>query len=214
MRTIDLMIFDLDGTIVSSGVDLVNSVNYTLKVLGLPPKTEKEIISFVGDGVRRLIERALASQEESVVEKALAVFSDYYAQHLLDNTKLNPYALEVLENFADKIKVILTNKRYNFTLTIARGLKIERYFSEIIGADSLPYKKPDARLIDYLLGKYKVERDKAVMIGDGINDIYVAKKSGISSVVYLSGLGNRKDLLAGEADYYCESLREINSLFK
>ena len=105
MRTIDLMIFDLDGTLVSSGVDLVNSVNYTLKVLCLPPKTEKEIISFVGDGVRRLIERALASQEESVVEKALAVFSDYYAQHLLDNTKLNPYALEVLENFADKIKV-------------------------------------------------------------------------------------------------------------
>jgi len=213
MKKIDLMIFDLDGTIVSSGADLARAINYTLKELGLPQRTETEIIGFVGDGVKNLIEKALGNQEGSVVDEALAIFSDYYSEHLVENTKLYPHVLDVLKNFAKKTKVILTNKRHKFSLSITRGLKIDKYFEDIIGADSMPYKKPDARLIDYLLNKYSVEKDKVVMIGDGINDIYLAKNSGILSVVFLNGLGNRDDLLAECADYYCESLKEINSLF-
>src|SRR4030065_472733 len=175
MKKLDLMIFDLDGTLVSSGTDLAVAVNYTLKELGLPPRTEKEIIGFVGDGVRKLIEKSLGDLREGVVDKALKIFTDYYSDHLLDNTNLYPDVLDVLTNFADKTKIILTNKRYELTLKIARALNLENHFHQIIGADTLPYQKPDARLIDYLLHKYEAEKDKTVMIGDGINDIYVAK---------------------------------------
>ena len=77
----------------------------------------------------------------------------------------------------------------------------------------MPYKKPDKRLVDYLLHKYNKEKEKTVIIGDGINDIALAKNSGILSCAYLNGLGKRKDLLAADADYYCENLLEINSLF-
>lgn len=213
MKKIDLMIFDLDGTLVSSGTDLVLAVNYTLRELGLPQRPEKEIISFVGDGVRKLIERTLGNRQEKLADNALKIFTDYYSEHLLDNTKLYPNILDVLTNFTDKTKIILTNKRYEFTLKIARGLQIEKYFNELIGADTLPYQKPDGRLIDYLLDKYRVEKDKTVMIGDGINDIYVAKNAGIISAAFLNGLGLKDDLLAAEADYYCESLLELNSLF-
>jgi phosphoglycolate phosphatase len=213
MKKIDLMIFDLDGTLVSSGTDLAVAVNYTLKELGLARRPEKEIIGFVGDGVRKLIEKTLGNPQVRLVDNALKIFTDYYSEHLLDNTKLYPAVTDVLKNFADKTKIILTNKRYEFTLKIARALNLEKHFHEIIGADSMPYQKPDARLIDYLLHKYEAEKDKTVMIGDGINDIYVAKNAGISSVAYLNGLGSKDDLLSAKADYYCESLSELNSLF-
>jgi HAD superfamily hydrolase (TIGR01549 family) len=126
---------------------------------------------------------------------------------------LCPEAEEILKYFQHKNKVILTNKRYNFTMAISHGLGIEKYFIEIIGDGSLPYKKPDKRLVDYLLHKYSKEKEKTVIIGDGINDINLAKNSGILSCSCLNGLGKREDLLTANADYYCENILEISSLF-
>jgi phosphoglycolate phosphatase len=214
MKKIDLMIFDFDGTLVSSGADLINSINYTLNALKLEKRREREIISFVGNGINNLIERALGQNHIKYHEEALKIFTDYYGKHLLDNTGLCPRVEEVLKNFENKTKIILTNKRYNFTLAIAQGLDIARYFVEIIGADSTPFQKPDRRVIDYILNKYEVVKEKTLIIGDGINDIAVAKNSGILSCACLNGLGNRQDLLNLNADYYCEDLLEMNSLFK
>jgi len=214
MKKVDLMIFDLDGTLVSSGADLIQSINYTLNALKLKEKPEKEILSFVGDGVKKLIEKVLGQDHIKYQEEAMIIFTDFYGKHLLDNTGLCPKVEEVLNNFVNKTKIILTNKRYNFTLAIAQGLNIAKYFVEIIGADSKPFKKPDRRVIDYILNKYAVAKENVLIIGDGINDIAVAKNSGILSCAYLNGLGNRQDLLNLNADYYCEDLLEINSLFK
>jgi phosphoglycolate phosphatase len=213
MKKVDLMIFDFDGTIVSSSADLVHAINFTLHALDLQKRSEKEIISFVGDGINRLIEKAVGQNHIKYQEKALRIFSDYYTEHLLDNTRLCPHAEDVLKNFKDKLKVILTNKRFQFTLAIAQGLNIANYFAEIIGADSTPYQKPDRRLIDYLLNKYGRAKKNAVIIGDGVNDIAIAKNSGIMSCAYLNGLGKRQDLLSLQADYYCDDLLEINLLF-
>jgi HAD superfamily hydrolase (TIGR01549 family) len=132
----------------------------------------------------------------------------------LNNTGLCPQVEEVLNNFENKTKIILTNKLYNFTLAIAQGLNIAKYFVEIIGSDSTPFQKPDRRVIDYILNKYGVAKENTLIIGDGINDIAVAKHSGILSCAYLNGLGNRQDLLNLNADYYCDDLLEINSLFR
>ncbi len=208
-----MMVFDLDGTLVASGADLAAAVNFTLGKIGLPLKRKEEILGFVGDGVRKLIERAAAVNQEEILKKALEIFSEYYEEHLLDNTRLYPQVLDVLNNFSGKIKVILTNKRHKYTMSIVKGLNIDVHFDDIIGADTFPYQKPDARLIAYLLAKYDIDKRKAVMIGDGINDILLAKNSGILSVAYLNGLGKREDLLAAQADYYCESMGEIVSLF-
>ena len=213
MKKVDLMIFDLDGTLVSSGADLIQSINHTLNTLKLKEKSEKEILSFVGDGVRKLIEKVLGQAHMKYHEEAMIIFTDYYGKHLLDNTRLYPQIEEVLNNFENKTKIILTNKRYNFSLAIAQGLNIAKYFVEIIGSDSTPFQKPDRRVIDYILNKYGVAKENALIIGDGINDIAVAKNSGILSCAYLNGLGNRQDLLGLKADYYCEDIREICSLF-
>ena len=99
MKKVDLMIFDLDGTLVSSGADLIQSINYTLNALKLKEKSEKEILSFVGDGVRKLIERALGQDHIKYHEEAMIIFTDYYGKHLLDNTVLYPQVEDVLNNF-------------------------------------------------------------------------------------------------------------------
>ena len=214
MIELDLMIFDFDGTLVTTGTDLARSINYTLDTLKLEKKSEKEIISFVGDGISTLIQRALGQDNVKYQDQALGIFADYYGKHLMDNTGLYPHVEEVLKNFENKTKIILTNKSYDFTLMIARKLNIEKYFAEIVGIDSTPFAKPDRRVIDYLLDKYGAAKEKTLMTGDGRNDILVAKNSGILSLAYLNGLGDRKDLLNLNADYYCEDLLEIKLLFK
>jgi phosphoglycolate phosphatase len=213
MKELDLMIFDFDGTLVTTGTDLAQSINYTLDTLKLEKKPEEEIISFVGDGIGTLIQRALGQDNVKYQEEAMGIFADYYGKHLMDNAGLYPHVEEVLKNFDNKTKIILTNKSYDFTLMIARKLNIEKYFAEIVGIDSTPFAKPDRRIIDYLLDKYRAAKEKTLITGDGRNDILVAKNSGILSCAYLNGLGGRKDLLNLNADYYCEDLLEIKSLF-
>lgn len=214
MKKVDLMIFDFDGTLADTGADIVSSINYTLTAMRLDPRPSGEIISFVGDGVKKLIERTLGEKHKERLEEALNIFSGHYEKHMLDQTVCSPQAEDVLKYFKHKMKVVLTNKRYHLTLAIARGLRIDRYFMEIVGADSMPYLKPDRRVVEYFLEKYNVSPQKAVIIGDGVNDVAVAKNAGILSCAYLNGLGNKKTLLKMDADFYCDNLMEINSLFQ
>jgi phosphoglycolate phosphatase len=212
-KAVDLMMFDFDGTLADTKDDLVTSVNHTLTRLNLQPRTPVDIISFVGDGVRQLIERSLSANRDAYIDQAMTIFTDYYARHLVDQTRLYPDVEDLLNHFSHKIKIIVTNKRYRFTKTIAAHLGIEKYFQEIVGADTTSYQKPDARVIEYVLNRYKVPRSKAVMIGDGKNDAAVAANAGIVCCVHLNGLGAREELLAMNADYYCENMSEIKSLF-
>jgi phosphoglycolate phosphatase len=211
MKEVDLMIFDLDGTLASTGADLADAVNYTLRRLGLPEKQKEEIIAFVGDGIAKLLERALGQNYAANAPDAIKIFYSYYGDHLLEKTVLCPAVEEILNKYQDKKKVVLTNKHFSFAQSIVRGLNIEKYFVEIIGDGSTPYRKPDKRLVEHLLDKYKINKQKAVIIGDGINDINLAKNSGILCCVCLNGMGKREELLAGNADFYCENIRGIES---
>lgn len=214
MKKVDLMIFDFDGTIADTGADLVSSINHTLTAMRLNPRPSEEILSFVGDGMTKLIEKSLGENYKERLEEAIRIFSGHYEKHLMDQTVLCPHIEDVLKYFNHKMKVILTNKHYHLTLTIAHALHIDRYFMEIVGADTTPFQKPDLRVVEYLLTKYNADPRKTVIIGDGVNDIAVANYAGILSCAYLNGLGNRQTLLRMEADFYCEDLMEINSLFQ
>jgi phosphoglycolate phosphatase len=213
MKKVDLMMFDFDGTLANTAEDLAYAVNHTLMQMGYKQRKQEEIITFVGDGVTELIKRALGSENINNYPEALKIFRCCYEDHLLDNTTLYPGIDKVMNYFHQKQKVIVTNKSYSYAVKIARGLNIEKYFLEIIGDGSTSYRKPDKRIVEYLLTKYGCEKKKAVMIGDGINDINLAKNAGIWSCIYLNGLGNREVLLSAKADFYCESLAEINFLF-
>ena len=213
MKHIELMIFDLDGTLVNSGGDIVASVNYTLESLDIPTKSQEEILTFVGDGVNKMIERALGKDIQHLFNRAMDIFSDYYAGHMLDTTRLCDSVIEVLDHFRNKKKVIITNKRRYFTLKMTDALGISRYFEEIIGADSTAYIKPDPRLFIPLLERVHAVYNDTVVVGDGVNDIMLAKNTGVLSCALLNGLTHRDILLALDPDYACEGLRKLIEIF-
>lgn len=213
MTEIDLMIFDFDGTLVSSGSDIAASVNHTLTTLGIPVLKKEKIIEFVGDGVEKLIGRSLGDEDKGRFDEAIEIFMSYYSKHMLDTTELYPGALSALSHFQDKKKIILTNKRHIFTSRIAERLKIADYFDEIIGAGNTQYKKPDPRLLPPILKRFKTTPDHAVVIGDGINDILLARNAGVLSCAFLNGLDSRNTLLSLKPDFSCEDISELKKMF-
>lgn len=213
MTEIDLMIFDFDGTLVSSGNDIAASVNHTLTTLGIPVLKKERIIEFVGDGVEKLIGRSLGDKDKGRFDEAAEIFMSHYRKHMLDTTELYPGVLSALSHFQDKKKIILTNKRHIFTSRIAERLKIADYFDEIIGADNTPYKKPDPRLLPPILKKFKTAPDHTVVIGDGVNDILLARNAGVLSCAFLNGLDSRNTLISLKPDFSCEDISELRGIF-
>ena len=206
-------VFDLDGTLVNTGDDLASSVNHTLGVLDIPLLGKEIILTFVGDGIGKLIERSLGNENQHRFDEALGIFKEYYSEHILDKTELYPGVRDVLDYFKDIKKCIVTNKLYSLALSISRGLEIDRYFDDIIGMDSTPYIKPDPCLVRSLLDRYGIERENTVVVGDGRNDMMLAKRSGVTSCAFLNGLSKRETLLSYEPDYTCESIVELKEIF-
>src|SRR3990172_2602275 len=174
MNKVDLMIFDLDGTLVDSAPDLISAVNYTRAVLGLPAMNDNEILGFVGDGTDKLVERLLGRELQHRRAEAMEVFLSYYDAHLLDNTTLYPDVRDILEFYRLKKKIIITNKRYHFTRKITDGFEITGCFDDIIGVGSTPFRKPDARILLPLLfppfgGFFGLFRVFAFFSGEGKN---------------------------------------------
>jgi phosphoglycolate phosphatase len=211
MQKVDLLVFDLDGTLVRSGDDLAASVNYTLKTLGLPILAPETVCGFVGDGVKILMKRALGPALEHY-DRAMDLFSTYYSEHLLDRTTLYPDVTDVLDYFDRKKKVILTNKLQGFTLQIAKALGITERFREIIGEDSTPFKKPDPRLLQLVMAKWGGTPERTVVIGDGVNDILLGRNAGALSCAFLNGITGRDKLLALAPDLTCETLSDLKTL--
>lgn len=214
MKEVDLLVFDLDGTLVSSGGDIAASVNAMLRMLDLPERPEEEILRFVGDGVRRLIERSLGEANGGRFDRALELFGAHYREHMLDTTVPYPGIEAVLRHFAGKRKVILTNKRHGFASPMADALGLAAHFDEVIGADSTPYIKPDPRLLEMLTRRYGVPPERAAVIGDGPSDVLLAKAGGAWSCAYLRGLTPREALLALGPDCTYEDPLELVALLR
>ena len=213
MKKVGLMVFDLDGTLIDSGDDLATAVNHALKEMSLPPLDRDVITGFVGDGGRKLIERSLGDGHNGRLAEAYNRFMSYYKEHSLDRTCLYPGVTDVLRHFGDTIKVIVTNKQEGLSRTIARALGIDMEFADIIGRDSTPFKKPDPSLMVMLAERYKRDIKETVVVGDGWNDIKLAKNAGAISCTLLNGLGPRERLLELHPDYCCEDITELKELF-
>jgi phosphoglycolate phosphatase len=213
MKKVDLIVFDFDGTLVDTGDDLTSSVNHTLAALNIPLLEKETVLKYVGDGVIKLVERSLGNENHGRAKEALEILKTYYAEHMLDRTDLYPGVRDVLDYYKNIKKAIVTNKPYSFALDISRALKIENYFHDIVGIDSGTYGKPDPRLVDTLLDRYHISKEKAVVVGDGVNDVMLAKNSGVTSCALLNGYSQREELLRLEPDYTCESITELKEIF-
>ncbi len=208
-KRIDLLMFDLDGTLAATGRDLANSVNYIRATLGLEPLDDAYVYSRVGYGTEHLLRQSLPNGYDKRFEEILDRFLKHYEDHLLDTTVLYPHVEEVLERFRAKKKAVVTNKRLNFSLAVLRGLGVESAFDVIVGGDCGLEKKPDPSLLRHVLDELGVSADKAMMIGDGEPDIQAGKAAGVHTCAVLYGLCNSKDLLAAEPDFAISDLDEL-----
>ncbi len=211
MSQIKAIIFDLDGTLIDSVDDLANSVNYTLGRLDLPLHTREEIKSFVGDGVQKLIKRSLGQTHMEKFDDAFAIFMKHYGAHCTDNTVVYPEVAETISFLAEKYSLaVLTNKSATFSHRILTALKIDSYFKEVLGGDSLPTKKPDPAGILYLADKWGLAPDQLVMVGDHATDIEVGQRAGCKTVFIEGGIGETRGL---KPDFIIKSMDELPNLF-
>jgi phosphoglycolate phosphatase len=179
----DLLIFDLDGTLVDSRLDLANAVNATRGHMGMTPLDNERVYTYVGNGAPLLIRRALGDgATESAVQEALEFFLEYYSEHDLDNTTLYPGVKESLDRLRDagKRMAVLTNKPVRMTRAIVEGLGIRRHFFQVYGGNSFDQKKPHPMGVEALLREAAVDRAGAMMVGDSSVDVLTARNAGIA----------------------------------
>ena len=179
----DLIVFDLDGTLIDSRLDLANAVNATRRHLGMAALDNERVYSYVGNGAPLLIRRAVGQQaSEPEVQEALEYFLEYYREHDLDFTTLYPGVVESLERLtaAGKRMAVLTNKPVRMSQAIVEGLGVARHFFRVYGGNSFEFKKPNPIGIDALLTESGIARDRALMVGDSSVDIETARNARIA----------------------------------
>jgi phosphoglycolate phosphatase len=198
-----LIVFDLDGTLIDSRVDLCNSVNATLAHLGKPTLPEAVISGYIGDGASMLVRRAVGDPEgdandEQYVTKALTFFLNYYRIHKLDYTYVYPGVLESLTAIRDRHPAlpmaVLTNKPVNPSRAICAHFGLHRFFFANYGGNSFATKKPDPHGILTLIAeasaltKSTISPAETVMIGDSHVDVETARGCGARSLGCTFGL--------------------------
>jgi phosphoglycolate phosphatase len=178
----DLLIFDLDGTLIDSKRDLALSVNATRAHLGMGPLDIGKISSYVGNGAPVLIRRALGEQAtDALVEEALEFFLEYYREHKLDYTRLYPGVKESLERLraAGKRLAVLTNKPVGPSRGIVDGLGVSGHFFQVYGGNSFVFKKPNPIGVEKLMAEAGVDRSRTLMVGDSGVDVETARNAGV-----------------------------------
>lgn len=209
----DLLMFDFDGTLIDSKLDIATSVNLTLGELGLPQRSLEEIYSFVGDGVKRLLRLSVGEGGEDRYEAALGVFRSHYLKHCVKTTTFYPGIDQVLKHYTGRKKAIVTNKSPEYTQCIVEGLRAKNIFHAVEGARDITDLKPEPVMLHRVLADLGVAPERTVMIGDSTNDVRAAQAAGVKACAVGYGYGSREKVLALNPDFYCERPEDLLNLF-
>ncbi|RRA49078.1 HAD-IA family hydrolase [Acidipila sp. EB88] len=188
-----LLVFDLDGTLIDSRKDLVESVNAALSQFGLAPQDEDRIASYIGDGAGMLVKRALEADgaDLALAPAALDAFLAHYREHKLDHTTVYPGVLAQLSALQAGLPVqmaVLTNKPVRPSQEICEALQLAPFFFSIYGGNSFATKKPGPEGLLKLMAEAGATPEETVMIGDSEVDIRTAKAAGTWSLGCRFGL--------------------------
>lgn len=199
----EVILFDLDGTLIDSAPDLALAVNHMLETLNRETFSDNTIHYWVGNGAQVLVKRALSGQSDidenldpDLFTKALDIFLTFYAQNLCVDTVPYPNVATTLDALkaAGYRLVIVTNKPFDFVAPILKGLELDLLFEFCLGGDSLDKKKPDPLPLLHACEKMNVSVDQCVMIGDSKNDLLAANASGMQSIGVTYGYNYGEDI--------------------
>ena len=216
-HSIKLVIFDLDGTLIDSRLDLIHSVNAMLRQLDRPELPGDVVASYVGDGAPMLVRRALGDPEDEKFFKAgLEFFLAYYREHKLDYTHVYPGIPEALErirsNGTHRKMAVLSNKPVNPSRAIVEALGLADFFVNVYGGNSFDTKKPDPMGVNVLLKETGILPASAMIVGDSSIDMLTGRNAGIATCGVTYGFAPHT-LCEAPPDVIVEGPQELGELF-
>ncbi len=192
-----IIVFDLDGTLVDTAPDLLDSLNHCLATVDMEPVKSEDINRIVGFGSRVMIERAFALRQRHLAEGQLnalqAIFLDHYTANVPGRSKPFPGAIEAIERFqaAGYTTAVCTNKLEGMSLSLLEALGVIGHFKAICGGDTFPMRKPDPGHLLRTIAMAGADPERAVMVGDSRTDIDTAKAAGIPVIAVDFGYTDR-----------------------
>lgn len=219
-HSIRLLIFDLDGTLIDSRLDLVHSVNASLRHLGRPELPEDLIASYVGDGAPMLIRRTLGAdaENEALVRKGLEYFLAYYKEHKLDHTVIYDGIKEALvairqgQNGTPRKMAVLSNKPVNPSRAIVEALGVGEFFFSVYGGNSFTTKKPDPEGAQTIMREAGARAEETLIIGDSAVDVTTGRNAGTWTCAVTYGFAPHT-LETVQPDVLLDSPRELVEVF-
>lgn len=211
----DLILFDLDGTLVDSARDLYRAMNLTLDELSRPRVTEDQIRIWVGKGASQLCQCVIEHQDQVLDAKAhqqlLERFLEIYEANVCVDSVLYEGVLEFLDycKTQDKTLVCVTNKPYQPAVALLKALGIYNRFALVLGGDSLAQRKPHPMPLLYPMQEFQKNTHQTLMIGDSRNDVEAARAAGVDCIVLSYGYNHGEDIQACQPQLVIDSLEEL-----
>jgi len=212
MPSLKAIIFDLDGTLVDSARDLRDAVNVLLEEEGLRPIGLAEVKSMIGDGVAKLVERAVSATggDLSRLPALVARFLQIYEANAACHTEAYPGVAETLAGLRGLglPLAVVTNKPYAATIDILEALGLRAYFDAVVGGDTLPERKPHPAPILAALKHLSVAPKAALMVGDNYHDVQAARAAGVRAFAVTYGYSHKPHAELG-ADHLIDAMSEL-----
>jgi len=216
-----MILIDVDGTLVDSVPDLAYCVDEMMERLGRPAHGEARVRNWVGNGVERLVRRALVGQldgepSDREFDQAYPIFLDLYAENTSKRSVLYPgvrEGLDYLKAAGYKLGCV-TNKVAQFTLPLLRDLGIHDEFGVVVCGDTLPVKKPDPRPLLHAAEQLGVTPARSLMLGDSMSDVKAARAAGFQIVCMSYGYNHGADIRDSQPDAVIDSMTELQGLLE
>lgn len=204
------ILFDLDGTLLNTLEDLTIGVNHGLAAYGLPPRTQAEIRSFLGNGARQLVALAMPGKEnDPPVDDVLAAYRAYYKEHTRDNTKPYPGIPEALESLKDVPMAVVSNKPNRETVSLCAD-----FFPGILARGESPEtpRKPAPDMLYQVMAQLGV--DTCIYVGDSDVDVLTARNAGVKCLSVLWGFRDEEDIRQAGGDCFCKEPKDLPQMLR
>ena len=222
-KTINTVLFDLDGTLVETVHEISDATNDTLEEIGVSQVSEDQVRSWIGHGTRELLINALAHvkqvpeleiRQSKGLNDIFKIFDDFYLMRCGTRSHLYPGVKEVLDSFksAGLKMAVVTNKESRFTKAVMKSHGLDTYFKIVVSGDTLTTKKPDPQGIFFCLEKLSASPSQAIFIGDSLVDAKTAQNAGLAVWLLPYGYNMGQPLQNANADLVLDSFNDLLKL--